>query len=87
MGSCFFPSSYAPLEMFLIPDNYSLHCTITADLSQIPLRPRAKAFGYGIFYRLEYEIVLLFGLTKLQACVAWEENVRLDLNLFKYCAR
>jgi len=73
------------LKYLWILDNYTLHCIVTADLYQVPLRPRANASGYGIFYRLEYEIILLFGLEELQACVAWEENVRLEC-LCKHCA-
>jgi len=82
----FFPHHSMHL-LKVILDSYSLHCTVTADLSHIPLRPRAKAFGYRIFYRLEYAIVLLFGLTKLQACIAWEENVRPNLITCKGCVR
>ena len=33
--------------------------------------------GEGTFYRFEYDIVLLFGLTELEAKVAWKEDVGL----------
>jgi hypothetical protein len=44
------------------------------DLSHLPLTARPKATGPGLFYRLDYEIVLLFGLTELKAQVAWKEK-------------
>jgi len=34
-----------------------------------------KLFGEGIFYRFDYDIVLLFGLTEFKAMLAWKENV------------
>jgi hypothetical protein len=54
-------------------DNYTKLCTIEVDLSHLPLRP--KYSGGGPIYRLDYDIVLLFGLTELQAMLAWKENV------------
>jgi hypothetical protein len=50
-------------------------CTIEADLSRVPLIPRPKASGQGNFYRVDYDIVLLFGMTELNAQIAWKENV------------
>ena len=48
---------------------------IEVDLSHLPLSPRPKPSGAGIIYRIDYDIVLLFGLTELQAMIAWKENV------------
>ena len=56
-------------------DNYTKLCTIEADLSRVPLFPRPKATGKGSFYRVDYEIVLLFGMTELKALIAWKEKV------------
>ena len=56
-------------------DNFSELCTIEADLSRVPMLPRSKVTGGGIFYRVEYDIVLLFGMTELKAQLAWKENV------------
>ena len=50
-------------------------CTIEADLSRVPLLPRPKARGEGSFYRVDYDIILLFGITELKAQIAWNENV------------
>ncbi|PPR01388.1 hypothetical protein CVT24_006226 [Panaeolus cyanescens] len=53
--------------------NYTKLCTIEVDLSHLPLQPRTRPGG-GTYYRLDYDIVLLFGLTELKALVAWKEN-------------
>jgi hypothetical protein len=58
-----------------ITDNYTQLCTIEADLSGVPLLPQPKARGKGTFYRLDYDMVLLFGMTELKAQLAWKENV------------
>ncbi|KAF8805120.1 hypothetical protein BYT27DRAFT_7243300 [Phlegmacium glaucopus] len=55
-------------------NHYTKLCTIEADLSRVPLRPRQKAAGKGNFYRVDYDIVLLFGMTELKAQIAWKEN-------------
>jgi hypothetical protein len=50
--------------------NLSINCrqlhTIEADLSRVPLLPRPKATGKGTFYRVDYDIVYLFGMTELK---------------------
>ena len=56
-------------------DNYTKLCTIEADLSRVPMLPRSKVGGGGIFYRVDYDLVLLFGLTELKAQIAWGEKV------------
>lgn len=55
--------------------NYTKVCTIEVDPSHIPLSRLPKYSREGHFYRCEYEIILLFGLTELKAMVAWQENV------------
>jgi hypothetical protein len=62
-------------DLKFFADNYTKLCTIEADLSRVPLVPRPKAVGKGTFYRVDYDIVLLFGMTELKALVAWKENV------------
>ncbi|KAH9485815.1 Heat shock 70 kDa protein 12B [Psilocybe cubensis] len=54
--------------------NYTKLCTIEIDLSNVPLSPRSKPNSAGVYYRLDYDIVLLFGLTELKAQVAWKEG-------------
>jgi hypothetical protein len=60
-------------------ENYTKLCTIEVDLSHLPLSPRSKSGG-GSFYRLDYDIVLMFGLTELKAVIAWKQNVGLCLD-------
>jgi hypothetical protein len=56
-------------------EHYSKLCMITADLSHLNLNPRKGRQG-KTYFRVDYEIVLLFGLTELKAQIAWKENVR-----------
>jgi len=68
---------YGTIKYFLPGsiDNYTKLCTIEVDLSHLPLSPRPKYSGAGKIYRIDYDIVLLFGLTELQAMLAWKEDV------------
>jgi len=59
-------------------------CAVEVDLSRVPVTRERNVSGEGVYYRINYDIVLLFGLTELQAMVAWEENV--GPSLF-YCIR
>ena len=63
------------LFIIFLADNYTKLCTIEADLSRVPLLPRPKFRGKGKFYKVKYDIVLLFGMTELKAQVAWKVNV------------
>ncbi|KIM35041.1 hypothetical protein M413DRAFT_20826 [Hebeloma cylindrosporum] len=56
------------------PANYTRLCNIEADLSHLPLTPLRGSHG-GTYYRIDYDVVLLFGLTELKAMIAWEEEV------------
>lgn len=57
-------------------------CTIEADTSIAgqALAPRRGLDGQ-IFYALEFDIILLFGLTEFKAQICWKENVRLSTAL------
>jgi hypothetical protein len=46
------------------------------------LLPKPKATGKGSFYRVDYDIILLFGMTELKAQVAWKEKVSAPHMLF-----
>ena len=67
----------APLMSQCFADNYTKLCTIEADLSRAPVFTRPKSTGEGSFYSVDYDIILLFGMTELQAQMAWNENVSL----------
>lgn len=66
------------LEAFLIrgnyPENYTQLCNIVTDLSNVPLTPMTNPDG-ETYYRIYYDIVLLFGLTEMKALVAWKDKV------------
>lgn len=63
-------------------DNYTLLCTIEVDLSHLPLSLLSNHSGVVTFYCLDYEIVLLFGQTEVEAMLAWKEYVSPLLVLF-----
>ncbi|KAH9485830.1 Heat shock 70 kDa protein 12A [Psilocybe cubensis] len=55
-------------------DMYRVLCHVTADTSNVPLRQYVNSKTGIPYYRIEFEIVLSFGLTELKAQVAWKEN-------------
>jgi len=55
-------------------DNYTMLCTIEADLSRAPIRTSRKAGGKGNYYSVKFDVILLFGVTELKAQIAWEED-------------
>lgn len=57
-----------------LSDNFCQICTIEVDLSKLALQPMRNDRG-TTFYRLDYEIVLMFGLTEFKAHIAYKENV------------
>ena len=60
---------------YYFSDNYTKLCTIESDLSRAPMIIRPKATGKGNFYSVDYDIILLLGMTELKVQIAWEENV------------
>ena len=52
-------------------------CTIRADTSKVAREPRSGP--RGTYYIQTFNIVLLCGLTELQAQISWMENVRVYL--------
>ncbi|TFK63659.1 hypothetical protein BDN72DRAFT_963759 [Pluteus cervinus] len=59
------------------PDHFEILCTLEADLSaMVESHKSIKGPENVPYYVLEYDIVILFGLTELAAQVAWEENGR-----------
>jgi hypothetical protein len=60
----------ATLMSLYFADNYTKLCTIEADLSLA-----AVARGRGNFYSVNYDIILLFGMTELKALVSWTVEV------------
>jgi len=50
-------------------------CTLEVDFSQLPISKERRASGKGMYYRVDYDVVMLFGLTELKCMIAWKENV------------
>ena len=65
----------SPLWGYTLVDNYTKLCSIEADLSHLRLPAKNKSSGVGVFYRLDYELVLLFGLTEMKAQVLYKDKV------------
>lgn len=60
-------------------DRYTKLCTLQVDFSRLPVTQHRKTGGSaGVYYRVDFDIVLQFGLTELKAQVAWKENVSSD---------
>ncbi|KAI0628133.1 hypothetical protein C8Q77DRAFT_1162430 [Trametes polyzona] len=61
-----------PQWVDLEPECFTTLCTVFADTSKVVKIPRAGR--NGIHYAQSFEIVLICGLTELQAQIRWEEN-------------
>ncbi|KAJ7578245.1 hypothetical protein C8J56DRAFT_969491 [Mycena floridula] len=55
---------------------YSRVCSIVGDFSDAfrTLQPQTRIEGLPPYYRIHYEVVLMFGLTELKAHIAWKED-------------
>jgi hypothetical protein len=59
-------------------DMYKHVCDITVDVSHVKQPPLPRIDGTeGVYYSVNYDVILFFGSTELQAQVAWQEDVRL----------
>lgn len=56
------------------PDDYPVLCQVHADTSQAAKNLRPRMGQLGLYYCLDIEVVLSFGLTELKAQIAWFEN-------------
>ena len=55
---------------------YSQVCIIEVNLSHLANVQENKRRGLkGTYYRLDYDVVLLFGLTEFKAQLVWKEKV------------
>ena len=55
-------------------DMFTVLCTVTADTSQLASTVMTGE-NANMYYRIEYSIVLLFGLTEHKAQLRWMEDV------------
>ena len=67
-----FHPNFSPLSL---AENYTKLCTINTKPGKIPMKRMVKPNGQGKYYRVDYEHVLIFGLTELKAQVAWKQGV------------
>ncbi|RXW25668.1 hypothetical protein EST38_g134 [Candolleomyces aberdarensis] len=58
------------------PDQYTVECTVKADTSMVKPEKRLSYTDGRLrkYYQIDYDIVLLFGLTELKAQIAYMEN-------------
>lgn len=53
---------------------YSQLCTIEVDLSHLKPSPKSVNASTSTYYKVDYELIMLFGGTELKAQLAWKEN-------------
>lgn len=73
--------------MFTTSDKFETMCTVKADLSALCHKADKIPSNSLSFWRLNFDIEFLFGLTEYQARLKWIENVstvNLSLPLFQY---
>jgi len=58
------------------PDLYSELCTIEVDLSHLWNTSSVQTLpkGSGVYYKVSYELIMLFGGTEIEAQLCWDEN-------------
>ncbi|KAJ2922263.1 hypothetical protein H1R20_g14830, partial [Candolleomyces eurysporus] len=58
------------------PDQYTVECTVKADTSMVKPEKRVSYTDGRLrkYYQINYDIVLLFGLTELKAQIAYMER-------------
>jgi hypothetical protein len=67
------PTFAMELTTSFVIANYELLCVVSANLSKLPIELK-REHGKKV-YRLDLELVLKFGLTELEAQIAWKEKV------------
>ena len=58
------------------PENFNVVCTVKADTSSVKPQVLYSEKTKVRYYKVDYDIVLLLGLTELKAQIAYLENVR-----------
>ncbi|KAF9026682.1 hypothetical protein BDP27DRAFT_1437443 [Rhodocollybia butyracea] len=53
---------------------YTTACTVTADVSRVSYTTHQKPGNGSKYYKTNYDIILLFGLTELKAQIAWKDG-------------
>ncbi|KAG1830176.1 hypothetical protein EV424DRAFT_1315773 [Suillus variegatus] len=83
---CYRGDSPSPRWTDLEPGMFSTLCNVHADTSKVArtISPRRGYAGLQ-FYRQEFSIILMFGLTELQAQLCWKEDVSASRDLAPRC--
>jgi len=58
----------------LLPENFDTLCHVNADLSHLPKTARTNSVGQT-YWTVEFDIILLVGLTEMEAQISWEKKV------------
>ncbi|KAG1734623.1 hypothetical protein EDB19DRAFT_1638867 [Suillus lakei] len=66
--------------------SFSALCTIHADLSELSraLRPQISTVDRSIYYKVDFDVIILFGHTELKAQISWQEKVRDSFSLIYF---
>ncbi|KIL54244.1 hypothetical protein M378DRAFT_92924, partial [Amanita muscaria Koide BX008] len=67
-----------PQWIDLEPNSFHHTCFITADVSNVKksMTLEYNPLAEKRYYKFDYDVVILFGLTELKAYITWKENVR-----------
>ena len=68
--------------ILLISELYSELCTIDVDLSHLWNTSSVQTLSKGsgvYYYKVSYELIMLFGGTEIEAQLCWKENVRFSV--------
>ena len=78
-ASSFYSFSRVLALTWIVTASFSTLCTIRADLSEAveDLVKKKKASGQ-VYYQLDYDVIVLFGLTELKAYIGWKSKVSHD---------
>ena len=64
---------------WIVAASFSTLCTIHVDLSEAVGDLVKKKTGSGqVYYQLDYDVIVMFGLTELQAYLSWNSKVSRD---------
>jgi len=64
--------------MWCFAGNYKLLCTIHADLKQLGVPIEMIYYKRQKVYRVHLDLVVMFGLTEMQAQIAWKVGVSIS---------
>jgi len=83
---CMVVRCWISLTLTSSPASFSTLCSIHADLSELSrtLSPRKSALDRSDYYVIDFEVIMLFGLTELKALISWKYKVCALFSLINY---